>query len=139
MVDLLVDEDAALAIIERNYRFFFEYTRMMLEQSGGAVDAVGMYDDLGNQRGMMISPQLYRKYFKERQREYIRMVKDHGAKIFYHSCGGITDIVEDLVEIGVDILDPLQLNAMKLSAGELAERCGDRIAFHAGSACRTFW
>ena len=132
MVDLLNDDEAARYIIEGNYRFFHDYTKMILESAGGGVDAIGMYDDFGNQRGMMISPELYRKYFKEYQRRYIEMVKRYGAYVFYHSCGGITGIIEDLIEIGVDILDPLQLNAMGLSSGDLADLCGGRVTFHGG-------
>jgi uroporphyrinogen decarboxylase len=132
LIDLVCDEEGARFVIEGNHRFFTRYTRMLLESAGGKIDAIGMYNDLGNQRGMMISPALYRKYFKELQREYVRMVKEYGASIFYHSCGGITDILEDLIDIGIDILDPLQLNAMGLTPGELAVRCGDRIAFHGG-------
>ena len=132
MVDLIINEDTVLHIINNNYNFFYEYTKLLLENAGGKVDAIGMYDDLGNQRGMMISPALYRKYFKELQRNFIRLVKGFGVKVFYHSCGGITDILEDLIEIGIDILDPLQLNAMNLTAEQLVERCKDRITFHGG-------
>lgn len=132
MMDLMADEAAALYLIENNFRFFYNYTRLLLEAAGGAVDAIGIYNDLGNQRGMMISPALYRKFFKERQREFIRMVKGFGARIFYHSCGNITEIIEDLIEIGVDILDPLQLKAMQMTPAQLVARCGDRIALHGG-------
>ena len=52
--------------------------------------------------------------------------------MFYHSCGGITDILEDLIDIGVDILDPLQFNAMQLTPRQLADKCGPRLAFHGG-------
>lgn len=132
MMDLLADEDAALFLIEGNYRFFSEYTRMILESARGRVDAIGIYNDLGNQLGMMISPDTYRKYYKEKQAEYIRMVKSYGVKVFYHSCGGITEILEDFIEIGVDILDPLQLNAMKLTPDELINRVGPRLTLHGG-------
>ena len=132
MMDLLTDEDAAMYLLEGNFRFFLEYTRMILEAAGGRLDGIGIYNDLGNQLGMMISPQLYRKYLKEKQREYIRMVKGFGAKVFYHSCGSITEILEDFIEIGVDILDPLQLNAMKLTPSELAARVGGRMTLHGG-------
>ena len=93
---------------------------------------IGIYNDLGNQLGLMISPQLYRKYVKEKQRQYIRMVKGFGAKVFYHACGSITEILEDFIEIGVEILDPLQLNAMKLTPSQLAARVGGRMTLHGG-------
>jgi len=132
MMDLLTDEDAALHLIEQHARFFYEYTRMLLEKAKGRVDAIGIYNDLGSQNGMMIAPETYRKFLKEPQRRFIQMVKEHGARIFYHSCGGITAVVEDLIEIGVDILDPLQFPAMRISPARLMEMCGGRITLHGG-------
>ncbi|MCX6991920.1 MAG: hypothetical protein NT011_02130 [Kiritimatiellaeota bacterium] len=132
MMDLMADEQTAEYIIERNWKFFYEYTRMILESAGGCVDAIGLYNDLGNQHGMMISPSLYRKFFKERQRKFIKMIKSFGAKVFYHSCGNILEILEDLIEIGVDILDPLQLKAMNIAPKKLADIVGNRLALHGG-------
>ena len=132
MMDMLTDEDTANFLVDGQYRFFREYTRLMLENAAGKVDAIGVYNDLGNQLGMLISPDLYRKYFKEKQREYIRMVKGFGVKVFYHSCGGVTEILPDLVDIGVDILDPLQLNAMRLTPRELRSRVGPELTLHGG-------
>ena len=63
---------------------------------------------------------------------YIRMLKSYGVKVFYHSCGGVTDLLPDLIGIGVDILDPLQFNAMRLTPEQLIERVGDRVALHGG-------
>ena len=60
------------------------------------------------------------------------MVKNFGVKVFCHSCGGITDIIEDLIDIGIDILDPLQLNAMNLSPAELTGKVKHRVSFHGG-------
>jgi len=132
MMDLLTDEPTAEYIIEYNRKFFYEYTRMILESAKGCVSAIGIYNDLGNQRGMMIAPSLYRRFFKEHQRELIKMIKSFGVKVFYHSCGNIREILEDLIEIGVDILDPLQLKAMSLAPKELADIVGNRLALHGG-------
>lgn len=132
MVDLMIDEEASRYLIENNYRFFCEYTRMILEKANGQVDAIGVYNDLGNQLSMMISPELYRKYFKKYQRDFVRMVKSYGVKVFYHSCGHITEILEDLIEIGVDILDPLQFKALRITPPQLREICKDRITLHGG-------
>lgn len=132
MMDLLTDPETAEYIIEHNWKFFYEYTRMILENAKGRVDAIGLYNDLGNQLGMMISPSLYRRFFKERQRELVKMIKSFGARVFYHSCGNIREILEDLIEIGVDILDPLQLKAMNIVPKELADIVGSRLAFHGG-------
>jgi uroporphyrinogen decarboxylase len=130
--DLMTDEDSARHVITANFRFMYEFTRMLLEKADGCVDAIGMYDDFGNQRQLMISPALYRKYFKDLQKEYIDMVKGFGAKVFFHSCGAVTEIVPDLVEIGIDILDPLQFSAMQVTPEKLTKICGDRITYHGG-------
>lgn len=132
MMDLVAEPDSANYIIENNWRFFYEYTKMILESAKGKICAIGMYNDLGTQNGMMISPETYRAFFKERQKEYIKMVKSFGANVFYHSCGSILPIINDLIEIGVDILDPLQMKAMKVSPGKLSDAYGDKITFHGG-------
>ena len=131
MVDMMVDEEAAWHLIDHNFQFFCEYTRMILEKAEGLVDAIGIFNDLGNQQSMMISPQLYRKYFKERQRDYIRMAKGFGVKVFYHSCGHVTEILPDLVEIGADIIDPLQFNALGVSPAQLRALCPG-VTLHGG-------
>ena len=132
MMDMLADEDAALFLVETMYRFFYDYTAMILRAARGKLDCIGIFNDLGNQLGMMIAPDLYRKYFKEKQRRYIELVKDAGLKVFYHSCGGVREILEDFVDIGVDILDPLQLNAMKLTPEQLRARVGEGLTLHGG-------
>lgn len=132
LMDMAADEDSAEFLIEGNFRFFTEYTRLLLEQARGTLDCIGIYNDLGCQQGLLSAPSNYRKYFQARQAEYIRMVKSFGVKIFYHSCGGITDLLDDLIGIGADILDPLQLNAMRLTPEQLIGCVGDRITLHGG-------
>ena len=132
MMDLVDDNEMAHLLVEGNGRFFRDYVRSILEAAHGSVDAIGLYNDLGTQDGMMISPSLYRKFFKERQRELIEMIHGFGAKVFYHSCGDIQAVLEDLIEIGVDILDPLQLKAMRLTPGDLAARVHERVTLHGG-------
>jgi len=134
MMDLIDGNEAAEHLVEGNFRFFMEFTRMILEAGKGeaAVDAIGLYNDLGTQGGAMISPAIYRKHFKERQRRLAAMIHGFGAKVFYHSCGNLLPMLPDLLEIGIDILDPLQLNAMKLSPSRLRELAGNEVTLHGG-------
>jgi len=80
----------------------------------------------------MISPAMYRKHLKERQRRLIEMIHGFGAKAFYHSCGNLLPMLPDLLEIGIDILDPLQMKAMKLSPSRLRELAGNEVTLHGG-------
>jgi hypothetical protein len=93
-------------------------------------DAVQFGDDFGTQRGMMISPEIFRSFFKPRYAELMKPIKAAGKKVLFHSCGYIWPILEDLKEIGVDGIWP-QLNAYDLK--ELAARCRDlglAVAIH---------
>jgi len=90
-------------------------------------DAVFVTDDWGSQTALMISPAMWRSVFKP---YYRRLTEEtHGAEmdLIFHSCGNVTGIVDDLIEIGVDVLDPVQPGAM--DSCEVARRFGGRIAF----------
>jgi uroporphyrinogen decarboxylase len=132
MMDLADGNEIAHILVEKNARFFRDYVRQILEAAHGSLDAIGLYNDLGTQDGMMISPALYRRFFKDRQRELIAMIHGFGVKVFYHSCGDIEPIIEDLIEIGIDILDPLQLKAMRRTPAELGTKINGRITLHGG-------
>ena len=91
------------------------------------VDAIMMLDDWGTQRATMMSPAVWRDFFKEGYAVLIREAHALGMDVFLHSCGCVTGIVEDLIEVGLDVLDPVQTSAMDIA--ELARRFGGRISF----------
>ena len=132
MTDMLVEPELADYMLSQMADFFLQYTQMILRASKGKLDAIGLYNDLGTQISMMISPELYRTFIKPWQKRLIALAHAQGCKVFYHSCGGILPVVEDLIEIGVDILDPLQMRAMKVSPEDLYRRFGGRVTFHGG-------
>ena len=94
------------------------------------VDVVWLGDDFGMQDRMMINPDLWRKYFKPRMRELIRYCRSLRPTIFiqYHSDGYIEPIIEDLIEVGIDILNPVQPECMSLKA--IKEKYGTRLTLH---------
>lgn len=94
-------------------------------------DMIWMGDDFGTQNGMMISPELYRKYFKPRQAAMIKAFKGLNPEVIiaYHSCGSILPIINDLIEVGVEVLNPIQPKAAGMDLAELKEKYGDKLAF----------
>lgn len=97
------------------------------------IDVVQMADDVAGQNGMLISPNSYRKQLKPLHKEmfdYIHSKSD--AKIFFHSCGSVRSVIPDLIEIGVDILNPVQVNAAKMDSAELKREFGKDICFWGG-------
>lgn len=88
---------------------------------------------MGVQRGTLLRPQLYRKMVKPFHKRYVDMIRQHtGAKIVNHACGGIADLVEDYIEIGIDALNPMQVAATGMVPADLKRRFGGRMAFWGG-------
>jgi uroporphyrinogen decarboxylase len=102
-------------------------TQVLLAWAGIGADCVMFGDDWGMQTGLQISPAMWRSLFRPRYRRIFSAAHAAGLDIQFHSCGRVVDIVEDLIEVGVDVLDPVQPGCMDI--GELARRFGGRIAF----------
>lgn len=92
------------------------------------VDMVKLGDDVGMQTGMMISPNMWRKYFKPRMEKLIEALKRKGVYVYYHSDGNIRQIIPDLIEIGVDVLNPIQPECME--PAEIKRLYGDKLTLH---------
>lgn len=91
------------------------------------VDAIMILDDWGSQRSLLVSPSAWRDFFKDGYASIIREAHARGMDVFLHSCGHVAAIVEDLIDIGLDVLDPVQTSCMDLE--DLARRFGGRISF----------
>ena len=132
LVDLLIDEDFANALLDRIMEFQMGIYDAMLTEVGEYVQIVQTGDDYGTQNGPLISPELFRKYVVPRRRklnELIRKKAPH-AYISHHSCGSVAAFVDDLIDCGVDILNPVQPLARDMDPAGLKKRYGDRISFH---------
>ena len=102
-----------------------------LEAAGENLDIIKIGDDLGTQEKLMISPRMYRQILKPFHAEFIEFIKARTkAKVFFHTDGDVFDLIEDFVEMGVDILNPIQTSAGKMSDLQgLKERYGKNIVF----------
>ena len=100
---------------------------------GDIVDVVMIGDDLAGQGGALFSPDFYRKIVKPRQKQLISHIKTlTNAKIWYHTCGGCTELIPELLDNGVDILNPVQVSAAGMDAQELKKRFGKDVVFWGG-------
>jgi uroporphyrinogen decarboxylase len=114
-----------------------DYAKTLAEISldlvGEYIQVVRVADDLGMQKGLLISPETYRKYIKPRQKEFYSLIKQKSnAKIMMHSCGSVYEIIPDLIEIGVDALNPIQVSAMNMDSLKLKKEFGDKLSFWGG-------
>ena len=102
-----------------------------LEECGDVLDIIKIGDDLGTQERLLISPRMYRQMLKPIHADLIQFIKQRTkAKVFFHSDGDIFDLIEDFIEIGVDVLNPIQTSAGKMADLEgLKKRYDKRIVF----------
>ena len=102
-----------------------------LEEAGDNIDIIKIGDDLGTQTSLMISPRMYRRILKPIHADFIQFIKQRTkAKLFFHTDGDVFDLIPDFIEIGVDILNPIQTSAGKMSdLPELKKRFGDKLTF----------
>jgi uroporphyrinogen decarboxylase len=113
--------------------FKMGYWEKAFHEVGEYVDVVQEADDFAGQFRMLISPEMYRKIAKPRHKRLFDFLHAHSdAKIFFHSCGAIRPVIPDLIEIGVDILNPVQVSAVGMDSAELKREFGNEITFWGG-------
>jgi uroporphyrinogen decarboxylase len=103
---------------------------LVQEWAPTSASALFLTDDWGSQTGLMISLVMWRKYFRPHYRRIFDEIHRTGKDIIFHSCGHVTPIIPELIDLGVDVLDPLQPEAMDLP--DIARRFGGRLAFCGG-------
>jgi uroporphyrinogen decarboxylase len=112
---------------------YIESCNNYLEQVGPYIQVFTYWDDLAGQNGWLINPELYRKRIKPKQKRLVEAIKKKtDARLFYHSCGATRDLIPDLVEIGFDILNPVQVSAKGMDTRQLKHEFGRDIVFWGG-------
>ncbi|MHB9098495.1 MAG: uroporphyrinogen decarboxylase family protein [Syntrophales bacterium] len=133
LMDLVLNQKLIEAIMDRVLEIFVERTVNIMSEIGEFVDIVYVADDLGAQNGPLFSPQVYRKILKPRQKKLFEAIKRNSdVKILYHTCGAVVEFIDDLAEIGVDILNPVQTSAGGMAPKVLKSRFGKKICFWGG-------
>lgn len=114
--------------------------KMYHEAIGDRIVAIAVSGtDLGAQRGPLISPETYREFFKPYHRRINNWIhRNTKWKVFFHSCGSIRAFIKDFIEIGVDILNPVQFTATNMDLASLKREYGGRIVFWGGNMYKLF-
>ncbi len=131
LMDMAMGEEHIFALFDKVMHINTEIGKRLIEMGA---DIIWAGDDFGTQRGMMISPEMWRDIFKPRIKwmfsEFKKVNPD--IKIAWHSCGSIIPIIEDFAEIGLDILNPIQPLAEGMDPHYLKDNYGDRLSFFGG-------
>jgi uroporphyrinogen decarboxylase len=134
-LDLAMGSAVGEAILDKLTELKLAYWGALVPRLGENVDVVRQGDDYGQQQGLLISRETYRKYFFPRfQRIFAAMKKTAGKEVFtfFHCCGAIRELIPDLIESGVDILNPVQVNARGMDTKELKREFGRDLSFWGG-------
>ena len=133
MIDLLSDEPMVRGLLDILLEGYIARVNRLAPRLSPFVDIVLLNDDLGTQKGPMLAPQLYRRLIKPYQRMLFSQVKRaFDAPILFHSCGAVREFIPDLIETGVDALNPVQISAEGMGPAELKRDFGKEITFWGG-------
>jgi uroporphyrinogen decarboxylase len=132
-MDLAAEPQRARQVMEKILEIKLAYWDRVLRELGGLVDVVGEADDLGGQDRPLFSPSTYRAIVKPLQRELFSFIRARtSAKVFFHSCGAVRDLLPDLIEVGVDVLNPVQVSASGMDSADLKREFGRDLVFWGG-------
>jgi uroporphyrinogen decarboxylase len=129
-IDFVMNSDVLEALFDAILEITLKIAANQIKEVGNDVDIVICGDDLGSQNGLQVSHDHYAKYIKPRHKKYIQQIHDlTPAKVLFHSCGSLASIIEDLIEIGVDVLNPVQVSARGMDPLELGKKYGKNLSF----------
>ncbi|MDD3503909.1 MAG: uroporphyrinogen decarboxylase family protein [Eubacteriales bacterium] len=129
LIDIGLEDPVYIELVRRKFEFLYEKYSRVLSSAGGGIDVLCLGEDYGNQNGLMISPDFFDKYFAEYIREFISLAHKHGARAMLHSCGSCHDLITRLIDLGLDILEVIQVDAAKMDITKLHNEFYGKINF----------
>jgi uroporphyrinogen decarboxylase len=131
-VDMIERPDWAHFLCRKFTDFYLEdYTRAA-EATAGRIDLYLLISDLGTQRGPLVSPAMFSSFVAPYLGEMIARIHQLGGRVLYHSCGAIAPFIPPLIDLGIDVLDPIQPTGPDMAPERLAAEFGRRLCFRGG-------
>jgi uroporphyrinogen decarboxylase len=133
LMALVTEPRFADRLMDQITEIYIESCNNYLEQVGEYLQVFTYWDDVSGQDGWLISPDIYRKMIKPKQRRLLEAIKNKtDAQVYYHGCGAVYDLIPDLIELGFDILNPVQVSARGMDTKQLKQAYGQDIVFWGG-------
>ncbi len=129
-MDMIENPALCEAMLDKMLKFWTDFYTGFMREAGDLIDVVMIGDDLAGQDGPLFNPKFYASVVKPRQKALVQHIKSlTKAKIWYHTCGGCKKYIPELIDNGVDILNPVQTSAGGMDAAELKREFGEKIVF----------
>ncbi|MEJ2647383.1 MAG: uroporphyrinogen decarboxylase family protein [Sedimentisphaerales bacterium] len=128
-IDTKEEPDFCEALLDKVLEYWLEFYSGFLKETGDIIDIVMIGDDLAGQNGPLFSLEFYRNALKPRQRKLVSHIKSFtNARICYHTCGSCYEFIPDLIDIGIDILNPIQTGLKNMEPQKIKDEFGTKIA-----------
>jgi uroporphyrinogen decarboxylase len=132
-IDMIENPEFCEALLDRTLKFWLDYFNGFLTEVGDLIDVVMIGDDLAGQSGPLFSPSFYHKIVKPRQKKLVQHIKSlTKAKIWYHTCGACYEYIPELIDNGIDILNPVQIGLPNMEPDRLKNEFGKQLVFWGG-------
>jgi uroporphyrinogen decarboxylase len=125
------------ALVSSITDMYISWNEAYLKACGKYIDIYYFGSDFGTQKSMFISAEHFVKFFKENMRRIVTSAKKYVGTVMFHTCGAVFDIIPHLIDIGIDILDPVQADAYKMSPEILSGKYKSKICFHGAVSTQT--
>ena len=132
LMDPILRPDFSHYLIERVSEFFTEYHRRCFEAGRGLIDITQVTDDFGAQTGLLISPKLFDAFYRAPIQRAINLARSYGIIVFHHDDGDLRRLLPTLVEMGIEVLNPIQWRCGNWDLTILKAEYGRRLCFHGG-------
>ena len=132
MEDMYLNPKLLEALLDQIRSFYLKFNEKLFEKVKGKLDIFMMGDDFGMQDSLICKKEMWERFFRPGLEKYISLARKYDIKIMHHSCGAIKPIIPDFIEMGLDILNPIQPEASGMNPENLKKEFGQDITFHGG-------
>jgi len=130
MLDIYDNPGIVEAIVERLFDFKYQYNARFLAAAGGRLDILFVSEEMGGQTSLIVSRDVLKRYAFPKLEQFAELAHKHGATVMLFSDGAIREVIPDLIEIGIDIITPVQTNCLGMEPAGLKRDFGDKLCFH---------
>lgn len=132
LIDMVTQPEYAEYIMDRLTEVYVANLRSVLEQAGERIDMIYFYDDVATQTSLLLSKKAWRQSIRPRHAKIIEIAHQYGKQIMYHCDGAISFLLPELIDMGVTVITPVQVDAKGMQPELLKERYGKQLSFHGG-------
>lgn len=129
LIDIATEDPVYLELVRRQFEFVYERNERALRAANGLIDVVCFGEDLGDQRSLILRPESYDRLFAPYMERLFAQAHRHGALTMMHSCGSVRGLIPRLIELGLDILEVVQVDAAGMDIASLHQNFYGRLAF----------